>query len=192
MKQTVTTTLCAAALFTAALQATAAEKKEKSALDFTVKNISGKDVNLAKKYKGKVVLVVNVASQCGLTPQYEQLQALHTQYGKKGLAIIGFPCNQFGKQEPGTEKEIQAFCTKNYGVTFDLYSKINVNGKNASPLYKYLTAQKTKPAKSGKIRWNFEKFVIGRDGTIKARFSPRTKPDAKAVTSVIESELNKK
>lgn len=192
MKHTAIATLCAALVLTAAMQASAADKKEKSALDFTMKNIDGKEVNLAEKYKGKVVLVVNVASKCGLTPQYEQLQALHKKYGKKGLAIIGFPCNQFGKQEPGTEKEIQSFCLENYGVEFDLYSKIDVNGKNATPLYKYLTAQKTKPAGSGKISWNFEKFVIGKDGNIKARFSPRTKPDAKAVVSLIETELDKK
>lgn len=192
MKTTAIATLCTALVLATCSHAAAAEKAKKSALGFTVKNIDGKEVNLAKKYKGKVVLVVNVASKCGLTPQYEQLQALHEKYGKKGLAIIGFPCNQFGKQEPGTEKQILEFCTENYNVKFDLYSKIDVNGKSAAPLYKYLKAQKTKPAKSGKIRWNFEKFVIGRDGKIKARFSPRTKPDAKAVTKLIEAELAKK
>lgn len=192
MKTTAIAALCTALVLTTFSHVDAAEKAKKSALGFTVKDINGKEVNLAKKYKGKVVLVVNVASKCGLTPQYEQLQALHEKYGKKGLAIVGFPCNQFGKQEPGTEKQILEFCTDNYGVKFDLYSKINVNGKSAAPMYKYLTAQKTKPAKSGKIRWNFEKFVIGRDGNIKARFSPRTKPDAKAVITLIEAELAKK
>lgn len=161
------------------------------ALNFKMKNIAGKEVDLSQ-YKGKVVLMVNVASECGLTPQYEQLQALHKKYSGKGLAILGFPCNQFGKQEPGSEKEIQQFCQKNYGVEFDMFSKIEVNGGGACPLYKYLTALETKPQGSGKINWNFEKFLVNRKGEVVARFNPRTKPDAPEVIQAIESQLKAK
>ncbi len=169
------------------------------ALNFKVKNIAGKEVDLAQ-YQGKVLLVVNVASRCGLTNQYEELEALHEKFGDKGLAVMGFPCNQFGKQEPGTEADIAAFCTKEYGVKFDMFSKLNVNtvekdGKvieEAHPFYKNLTATETKPAKQGKIGWNFEKFVIGRNGEVVARFAPRTAPDDAEVIKVIEAELAKK
>jgi len=159
-------------------------------LSFTMKALDGKDVNLGK-YQGKVVLIVNVASKCGLTPQYEQLQALHDKYSEKGLAILGFPCNQFLWQEPGTAEQIQEFCRVNYGVTFDMFAKVNVKGDEACDLYKTLTALDTKPVGPGKISWNFEKFVIGRDGEVVARFSPRTKPDDPAVLKVIEAELAK-
>jgi glutathione peroxidase len=163
-------------------------KKTPPALDFTMKTLDGKEADL-KQYLGKVVLVVNVASKCGLTPQYEQLQALHEKFGEKGLAVVGFPCNQFGAQEPGTPDEIRQFCTANYKVTFDLFAKIDVNGDGACPLYKYLTSLDTKPAEKGKIAWNFEKFVINRKGEVVARFSPRTKPDDPEVLKVIEAEL---
>ncbi len=159
-------------------------------LSFTMKALDGKDVNLGK-YQGKVVLIVNVASKCGLTPQYEQLQALHDKYSEKGLAILGFPCNQFLWQEPGTAEQIQDFCRVNYGVTFDMFAKVNVKGDEACDLYKTLTALDTEPVGPGKISWNFEKFVIGRDGEVVARFSPRTKPDDPAVLKVIEAELAK-
>lgn len=157
----------------------------------TMKDIDGKDVDLAKKYQGKVVLVVNVASKCGLTPQYKELQALHTKFADKGLAVVGFPCNQFGSQEPGTEAEIKEFCSGKYNVDFDLMSKVDVNGDKANPVYKKLTAADTKPTGAGDISWNFEKFVIGKDGKIAARFAPRTKPDDKEVLTVIEAELAK-
>lgn len=182
----------ATACFVAAAAIAEAGDKDKSALNFTMKNINGEEVKLSKKYAGKVVLVVNVASQCGLTPQYKQLQALHEKYAKQGLAVVGFPCNQFGRQEPGSASEIKQFCTENYGVKFDMYSKVAVNGKNACDLYKYLTAQKTKPKGSGKVSWNFEKFLIGRDGKLVARYSPRTKPDDKSVVEQIETQLKKK
>jgi len=159
-------------------------------LSFTMKSLGGNDVNLSK-YQGKVVLIVNVASKCGLTPQYEELQALHDKYAEDGLAILGFPCNQFLWQEPGTAEEIQEFCRVNYGVTFDMFAKVNVKGKEACDLYKTLTALETKPVGPGKISWNFEKFVIGRNGEVVARFSPRTKPDDPAVLKVIEAELAK-
>jgi glutathione peroxidase len=170
----------------------AADKKESpvpDALQFKMKSIDGKPVELAKKYDDKVLLVVNVASQCGLTPQYEQLQALHEKYAEKGLCVLGFPCNQFGSQEPGTPEQIVSFCKKNYGVDFDLFEKIEVNGAGACDLYKYLTALDAKPKGAGDVSWNFEKFLIGRDGKVKARFEPRVAPDDKAVTQLIESEL---
>ena len=160
-------------------------------LSFTVKSLDGKDVDLSK-YEGKVVLIVNVASKCGLTPQYEQLQALHEKYAEDGLAVLGFPCNQFLWQEPGTAEEIQEFCRVNYGVTFDMFAKVKVNGDGACDLYKTLTALDTKPVGPGKISWNFEKFVIGRNGEVVARFSPRTKPDDPELLKVIEAELAKK
>jgi glutathione peroxidase len=159
-------------------------------LSFVMKSLNGKDVELSK-YEGKVVLIVNVASKCGLTPQYEQLQALHDKYAEDGLAILGFPCNQFLWQEPGNAEQIQEFCRVNYGVTFDMFAKVNVKGKDACDLYKTLTALNTAPVGPGKISWNFEKFIIGRDGKVVARFSPRTKPDDPAVLKVIEAELAK-
>jgi glutathione peroxidase len=136
--------------------------------------------------------MVNVASECGLTPQYEELQAVYAKYKDKGLVVLGFPCNQFGSQEPGTEAEIAKFCTEKYNVTFPLFAKIEVNGAGASPLYKYLTALDTKPQGKGKISWNFEKFVVGKNGEVVARFAPRTQPDAPEVLAVIEAELARK
>jgi glutathione peroxidase len=165
-----------------------AKEEGGDALDFQGETIEGKQVDLTS-YRGKVVLVVNVASRCGLTPQYEQLQALYKQYEDKGFVVVGFPCNKFGKQEPGNAKQIAEFCTTNYGITFPMMAKIDVNGEDASPLYKHLTSLDAKPAGAGKISWNFEKFLIGRDGEVKARFSPRTKPDDKEVVTAIEAEL---
>lgn len=190
------TSVAAATVILAGLSASlqAAEKsadKTPAALDFTMKSLDGKEVDLGK-YQGQVVMVVNVASKCGLTPQYEQLQALHEKYGSQGLAILAFPCNQFAGQEPGTAQEIQQFCRVNYGVTFPLFAKIEVNGEDAAPLYKHLTALNTEPKGPGKIDWNFEKFIIGRNGEVVARFAPRTKPDAPEVIKVIEAELAKK
>lgn len=160
-------------------------------LAFKVQSLDGKDVDLAK-YKGKVVMIVNVASECGLTPQYEQLQALHKKYAEKGLAILGFPANEFGKQEPGTNAEISEFCTKNYGVEFDMFAKVVVKGEGQCDLYKFLTSKTTNAKFAGDITWNFEKFLVGRDGEVKARFSPRTKPDAEEVVKALEAELAKK
>ena len=158
-------------------------------LAVTMEALDGKEVYLADKYEGKVVLIVNVASKCGLTKQYKQLQALHDKYHKEGLAVLGFPCNQFGKQEPGSNDEIASFCEQNYGVTFDMFSKIEVNKDGACELYKILTSTDTKPVASGDISWNFEKFLIGRDGKVVARFSPRTEPDAQELIEAIEREL---
>ncbi|MCH5373246.1 MAG: glutathione peroxidase [Planctomycetes bacterium] len=153
-----------------------------------MKSLAGEEVDLAK-YQGKVVMIVNVASKCGYTGQYEQLQALHEKYAARGLAILGFPCNQFLGQEPGSAEEIQAFCRKNYGVTFDLFTKVNVNGENACSLYKFLTSLDTKPKGAGKIGWNFEKFLIDRNGMVVARFGSSTKPDAPEIVAIIEQEL---
>jgi glutathione peroxidase len=167
-----------------------AEEKAPAALNFTMKSITGKDVNLAD-YKGKVLLVVNVASKCGLTPQYEELEALHEKLGDKGLAVLGFPCNQFGKQEPGSDAEIAQFCEATYKVKFPMFSKIEVNGEKAAPLYKHLTSLDTAPKGKGDITWNFEKFVIGKSGDVVARFAPRTAPDSEEVIKVISAELAK-
>ena len=172
----------------------AAEKREKktpAALDFKMETLDGKEANLSK-HLGDVVMVVNVASKCGLTPQYEQLQQLHEKYSERGLAILGFPCNQLLKQEPGTAEEIKEFCRVNYGVAFPMFAKIKVKGKEACDLYKHLTSLDTKPKGAGKITWNFEKFVIGRNGEVVARFAPRTKPDAPEVIEVLKEELAKK
>src|SRR3954471_24310493 len=163
-----------------------------SPLNVEMETLDGKKVNLAEKYKGKVVLLVNVASKCGNTPQYKPLEALHEKYGKEGLAIIGVPCNQFGKQEPGSTKDITEFCEKNYGVKFDMMAKVDVNGEKAAPLYKQLTSKETDPKFPGKITWNFEKFLFNRDGQVVARFSPRTQPDSPEVVAAIEKELTKK
>ena len=162
-----------------------------AALDFKMKALDGTEVDLGQ-YQGKVVVVVNVASKCGLTPQYEQLQDLYEKYADKGLVVLGFPCNQFLKQEPGTADEIREFCRVNYGVTFPLFAKIDVNGENAAGLYRHLTSLDTRPDGSGKIGWNFAKFILGRNGEVVARFTPRTKPDSPDVLKVIEAELEKK
>lgn len=166
-------------------------EKTPAALDFKVQSIGGKEIDLTT-YRGKVVLIVNVASKCGLTPQYEQLQSLQEKYGPKGLAILAFPCNQFGQQEPGTADEIKQFCKVNYGVTFNLFRKIDVNGDGAAPLYKHLTSLDAKPKGPGKITWNFEKFILGRNGQVVARFAPRTRPDDPELLKVVETELAKK
>lgn len=179
---------------------TAEEKKDPSkkeaavpaALNFTVKGLDGKEVDLAKKYNGKVVLIVNVASQCGATPQYAALQDLQKTFQDDGLVVLGFPCNQFGQQEPGSAAEIQEFCKANYGVTFDLFSKIDVNGDKAAPLYKFLTGAESNPKFAGKIGWNFEKFLIGRDGQVVARFKTPVSPDDETVVAAIKAELEKK
>lgn len=165
-------------------------KQEGTVLKFTMKSLDGTDVDLAK-FTGQVVMIVNVASKCGFTPQYQQLQQLHEKYAKQGLAILGFPCNQFLWQEPGSATEIQEFCRVKYGVTFDMFAKVDVKGKNACDLYKYLTALDTQPKGAGKISWNFEKFLVDRSGNVVARFGSRTKPDAPEVVEIIERELAK-
>lgn len=169
--------------------ATKPESQEMSGpLSFEMETLAGEKVALAK-YSGNVVLIVNVASKCGLTPQYEQLQALHKKYAGQGLSVVGVPCNQFGGQEPGSADDIQQFCSKNYGVEFDMLAKVEVNGDGACELYKYLTALETKPQGAGNIGWNFEKFLIDRSGNVIHRFSPRTSPDADEIVQAIETAL---
>jgi glutathione peroxidase len=167
-------------------------KSEATPLDVKMETLDGKEVNLAKKYKGKVVLLVNTASKCGLTPQYKPLEELHEKYGKDGLAIIGVPCNQFNGQEPGSAKDISEFCTANYGVKFDMLAKVDVNGEKAVPLYKWLTSKETNPKYAGPIKWNFEKFLFNRDGQLVARFEPKMRPESPEVVKAIEAELAKK
>lgn len=159
-----------------------------SALDFTMQNIRGEDVPLST-YRGKVVLIVNVASKCGLTPQYEGLQALYEKYSERGLAILGFPANNFAGQEPGTNSEIQQFCRVNYGVTFPMFGKISVKGDDQHPLYAFLTGEKTNPEYSGEIPWNFTKFLIGRDGSVIGRFDPKTVPESDEIVQAVERAL---
>jgi len=161
---------------------------EKSVLDFTMKSIDGKDVPLST-YKGKVVLIVNVASKCGFTPQYEGLQALYEKYRDKGFMILGFPENDFLGQEPGSDQEIKAFCTSKYGVSFDMFSKISVRGKDKHPLYRFLTEKSTDPRFAGEIEWNFQKFLVGRDGQIIARFAPKTEPMSNEVVKAVNAAL---
>lgn len=156
--------------------------------DFTLPSLDGTDVPL-KQFEGKVCLVVNVASKCGLTPQYEGLQSLHGSHGGKGLVVLGFPCNQFKGQEPGTAAEIQSFCSDNYGVSFPMFSKIEVNGRGAHPLYQWLTKVSTSPEGPGDVQWNFGKFLIGKDGAVLARFEPTTAPDDPALVAAIEAAL---
>lgn len=159
-----------------------------SVLDFSVTDIDGGKVELSK-YKGSALLIVNTASKCGLTPQYEGLQALYDKYKDKGLVVLGFPANNFMGQEPGTEKEIKEFCTLKYNVTFPMFAKISVKGEGLHPLYQFLTGESTDPKFAGEITWNFEKFLVGRDGQIVGRFSPKTKPDDPAVISAIEAAI---
>jgi glutathione peroxidase len=146
------------------------------ALDFKAADISGTPVDLAM-YKGQVVLVVNTASECGFTKQYKGLEIVYQQFRDKGVVVLGFPCNQFGGQEPGSESEIGAFCEKNFGVTFPLFAKVDVNGENAHPLFQHL--KKAAPGLLGteRIKWNFTKFLIGKDGSVYKRFAPATKPE---------------
>lgn len=168
--------------------ANADERKISGPLDFTMKDIDGKDVDLSG-YLGKVVLFVNVASKCSFTPQYEQLTALKAKYGEKGFEILGFPANNFMHEEPGSEAEIKVFCQTKYNVNFQMFSKISVGGDDIHPLYKFLTDKKTDPKFHGRISWNFEKFLIGRDGQIVDRFGPKVKPDADEVIKAVEAAL---
>ncbi len=158
--------------------------------DASIKTLQGKDTKLAS-YKGKALLLVNVASKCGLTPQYSTLEALQKKYEPQGFTVIGFPCNQFGGQEPGTPEEIQEFCSTTYGVTFPMMEKIEVNGAGRHPIYQALTPIKDPSGHTGDIRWNFEKFVVSADGTRITRFSPKTKPDDPTLIAAVEAALPK-
>ena len=155
-----------------------------------INTLQGKPTSL-EAHKGKALLLVNVASKCGLTPQYEQLEALARKYGPQGLEVIGFPCNQFGKQEPGSAEEIQEFCSATYGVTFPMMEKIEVNGDGRHPIYQQLTQIPDASGHQGDIRWNFEKFVVSADGSQITRFAPKTRPDDPSVIAAIEQALPK-
>jgi glutathione peroxidase len=148
-----------------------------SIYDFTARDIDGKERSLGE-FRGKVLLIVNTASQCGFTYQYKGLEALHRKYADKGVEVLGFPCNQFGKQEPGDAEEIKNFCSLTYDVTFPMFAKVDVNGPGAHPLYQYLTATKRGFMGTRNIKWNFTKFLIDREGRVRGRFGPTTKPEA--------------
>jgi len=148
---------------------------EKTVYEFQAKDITGKDISL-DGFKGKVMLIVNTASKCGFTPQFGGLEELHKQYAGKGLAVLGFPCNQFGSQDPGADGEIESFCQVNYGVSFPMMSKIDVNGPAAHPLYKWLSAEAPGLLGSKSIKWNFTKFLVGKDGKVIRRYAPNDKP----------------
>jgi glutathione peroxidase len=166
-------------------------KKVAPALSFKMQGLDGKTVDLAQ-LQGKVVLLVNVASECGFTPQYKPLQALYQKYAKGGLVIVGVPSNDFGMQEPGTNAEIAAFCKKEYGVTFPMLAKVTVKGEGQTPLYKFLTSKETNPRFAGPIRWNFEKFLIGRNGEVVARFASDVDPASEDFERALRNELAKK
>ncbi len=182
---TIVIALAAAAL---ACSAFSEETTKKSVLDFSLEGIDGKPYALSQ-HKGEVLLIVNVASRCGNTPQYEGLQALYTKFHDKGLTIIGVPANEFAKQEPGSNEEIKEFCTSKYHVTFPMLAKEVVKGEGISPLYKYLTTESKKP---GEIKWNFAKFLVGRNGSVIDRFEPGVKPEDPKFIAAVENALAEK
>ena len=165
--------------------------KVASPLELKVKDIDGKDVDLSV-YRGKVVMLVNVASKCGLTPQYEGLEALYEKYKDRGFVILGFPANNFLGQEPGTNEEIKLFCTTKYKVSFPMFAKISVKGDDIAPLYAWLTSKEANPGFGGDIEWNFAKFVVNHEGKVVNRFHPKVKPDAADVVAAVEKALEDK
>ncbi|MFN3649164.1 MAG: glutathione peroxidase [Armatimonadota bacterium] len=169
----------------------AEEAKPASVLAFTMNDIDGKPVPL-KRFAGKLVMIVNVASQCGNTKQYAALQSLYEKYGKQGLVILGVPANDFGMQEPGSDQEIKEFCTARYRVTFPMFSKVVVKGEGQAPLYRYLTSKETNPQYGGDVEWNFAKFLVGRKGEVIGRFPARLDPASPEVVSAIEKALAEK
>jgi len=156
--------------------------------EFTLNSIDGRPAPLSA-YQGKVVLIVNVASRCGFTPQYAGLEALYEKYKDQGFVILGFPANNFGGQEPGTNEEIKTFCSTKYNVTFPMYSKISVKGDDQAPLYRFLTDKQANPATGGEIQWNFTKFLVDKNGKVVARFEPKVTPESPDVTGAIEKAL---
>lgn len=193
--------LVTALLFTSRVQHSMASKinnpttqpvqDAKSPLDFVVKDINGRDVNLAD-YKGKVVMIVNVASKCGFTPQYKGLEAMYEKYKDQGFVVIAFPANNFRGQEPGSDEEIKKFCTETYNVTFPMMAKISVKGDDKAPIYRWLTEPNTALDFAGEIGWNFTKFLIGRDGQIAGRWPSKVQPDDPALAGYIEKKLAEK
>jgi len=164
---------------------------EKSIYDFSMKSIDGDTISFSA-YRGKVLLLVNVASRCGFTPQYEDLEALYRKYRDQGFEILGFPANNFMGQEPGTDEEIKEFCTLKYGVTFPMFSKISVKGSDQHPLYRYLTSGEANPSTSGEVKWNFQKYLVGRNGKVLAVFVSRVKPLSPELTAAVEDALKAK
>ena len=160
-----------------------------SILDIPVKTLAGQDSSLGTTAPGAALLVVNVASKCGLTPQYTALERVHEEFAARGFSVVGFPCNQFGGQEPGSAEEIASFCSASYGVTFPMFEKIEVNGPGRHPIYASLTKTADASGEAGDIRWNFEKFLVRPDGTVAARFRPRITPESPEVLSAIEANL---
>jgi glutathione peroxidase len=173
----------------AVMMVASASAAPKSIYDFTLPLLNGKDAPLAD-YKGKVVLVVNVASRCGFTPQYSALESVYEKYKDQGFVIIGFPANNFAGQEPGTNEEIAKFCTGKYNVTFPVYGKISVKGDDQAPIYSFLTKD-ANPSLAGDIKWNFTKFLVDRNGNVVQRFEPPVTPDSTEVVSAIEAQLKK-
>jgi glutathione peroxidase len=157
-------------------------------LDFTLNSLDGKPAPLAE-YRGKVILIVNVASKCGYTPQYTGLEKIYEKYKDQGFVILGFPANNFGGQEPGTNEEIKTFCSSKYQVTFPMYTKVSVKGAGSTPLYQFLTDKQSSPATGGEIQWNFTKFLVDRNGKVIARFEPAITPESADVTGAIEKAL---
>ena len=157
-------------------------------MDFTLNSIDGQPAPLSQ-YKGKVVMIVNVASKCGYTPQYAGLEALYEKYKSQGFVILGFPANNFGAQEPGTNEEIKTFCSRTYNVTFPMYAKISVKGQDKNPLYQFLTDKQANPSTGGEIQWNFTKFLVGKDGKVIARFESAITPESPEVAAAIEKAL---
>ena len=180
--------LCLTLMLTIAAAVAGAEAH--SIYDFTMRSIDGQQVSL-KSYSGKVVLLVNVASKCGFTPQYAGLEAVYEKYKDRGLVIVGIPANNFAQQEPGTDEEIKKFCSNKYNVTFPMMSKVSVLGDDETPLYQFLTSKSENPQSGGDIKWNFTKFLFDRDGKPVARFEPAVKPDSPEVTAAIEATLGK-
>ncbi|HKF26099.1 MAG TPA: glutathione peroxidase [Candidatus Acidoferrum sp.] len=171
------------------LAGTAAMAGEKSIYDFTVNSIDGEPTALAR-YQGQVVLVVNVASRCGFTPQYAALEKVYEKYRDRGFVVVAFPANNFGGQEPGSDKEIKTFCSTRYNVTFPMMAKVSVKGDDKTPLYRFLTDKPANPQTGGEIQWNFTKFLVGADGKIVARFEPNVTPDDPKVIVAIEQALS--
>jgi glutathione peroxidase len=176
------------ALFCLLLCAAAAMAADKTVYDFTLNSIDGQPAPLAA-YKGKVVLLVNVASKCGFTPQYTALESIYEKYKDSGFVIVGIPANNFGAQEPGTNQEIKTFCSSKYNVKFPMMAKVSVKGEDITPLYQFLTDKSAHPQTGGEIQWNFTKFLIGPEGQVVARFEPKVTPDSPEVTSAIEKAL---
>jgi glutathione peroxidase len=183
--------VAAAVVVAIAAGGTAEDKQVTGPLDFKMKRIDGQELDLSR-FKGKVVLIVNVASECGYTPQYKGLQELYEKFGKDGLVVVGVPSNDFGKQEPGTDEEIRRFCATNYKVTFPMTTKVVVKGADKVPLYKFLTAKETNPNHAGEVGWNFEKFLINRKGEVVGRFKSAVDPASDEFVRAVKTELDRK